>query len=56
MTVLQVRISYRNLEEMLDERSVDVDHTTVYRWVYRYAPQMDCRYADTGSGSDHDEI
>lgn len=30
-------ISYRNLEEMLDERGVDVDHTTIYRWVQHYA-------------------
>ncbi len=26
-------ISYRDLEEMLKERGVDVDHTTLYRWV-----------------------
>lgn len=36
-------ISYRNLEEMLDERGVDVDHTTIYRWVQRYAPEMEKR-------------
>ena len=36
-------ISYRNLEEMLDERGVDVDHTTVYRWVQHYAPEMEKR-------------
>jgi IS6 family transposase len=26
-------ISYRELEEMLEERGVELDHTTVYRWV-----------------------
>ena len=26
-------ISYRNLEEMMLERGVDVDHSTLYRWV-----------------------
>ena len=26
-------ISYRDLEEMTLERGVDVDHTTLYRWV-----------------------
>ncbi|MGR5096997.1 IS6 family transposase [Vibrio maritimus] len=31
-------ISYRELEEMLSERGVTVDHTTIYRWVQRYAP------------------
>jgi len=36
-------ISYRNLEEMLEERGVDVDHTTLYRWVQHYAPEMEKR-------------
>ncbi len=31
-------ISSRELEEMLGERGVPVDHTTIYRWVQRYAP------------------
>ncbi|OCA07153.1 transposase [Acinetobacter pittii] len=26
-------ISYRELQEMLAERGVNVDHTTIYRWV-----------------------
>ena len=30
-------ISYRDLEEMLTERGVEVDHTTIYRWVQYYA-------------------
>ena len=29
-------ISYRELEEMLEERGVAVDHTTIYRWVQHY--------------------
>lgn len=37
------RISYRKLEEILDERGVDVDHTTLYRWVLHYAPEMERR-------------
>lgn len=36
-------ISYRDLEEMLEERGVEVDHTTLYRWVQHYAPQMEKR-------------
>ena len=32
-------ISYRELEEMLAERGVEVDHTTLYRWTQRYAPE-----------------
>ncbi|MFD2271272.1 IS6 family transposase [Undibacterium arcticum] len=33
-------ISYRNLEEMMEERCVEVDHSTLNRWVIKYAPQM----------------
>ena len=32
-------VSYRDLEEMMEERGVDLDHTTLYRWVQRYAPE-----------------
>ncbi len=32
-------ISYRELQEMLAERGVNVDHSTIYRWVQRYAPE-----------------
>ena len=33
-------ISYRELEEMLGERGVEVDHCTIYRWVQYYAPKL----------------
>ena len=36
-------ISYRDLEEMMAERGVQVDHTTLYRWVQRYVPMMEKR-------------
>ena len=36
-------LSYRNLEEMMLERGLTVDHTTVYRWVQAYAPELDKR-------------
>ena len=35
--------SYRELQEMLAERGVNVDHTTIYRWVQRYAAEMEKR-------------
>ena len=38
-------ISYRELEEMLGERGVEVDHTTLYRWTQRYAPELEKRTA-----------
>ncbi len=40
---LRYPLSYRNLEEMMLERGLTVDHTTVYRWVQVYAPQLDKR-------------
>lgn len=36
-------VSYRDLEEMLSERGVSVDHTTIYRWVQKYGPELDKR-------------
>lgn len=34
-------LSYRNLEEMLAERGVEVDHSSVYRWVQKFTPQLE---------------
>ena len=36
-------VSYRDLETMMTERGVAVDHSTIYRWVQRYAPEMEKR-------------
>ncbi len=36
-------VSYRDLGEMLEERGVAVDHTTIYRWVQAYAPEIERR-------------
>jgi IS6 family transposase len=35
---LRYGLSYRDLEELLAERGVEVDHVTVCRWVQRFAP------------------
>jgi transposase-like protein len=32
---LRYGLSYRNVEELLAERGIEVDHVTVYRWVQR---------------------
>src|SRR5277367_3519748 len=40
---LRYSLSLRNVEELLEERGLGVDHTTVWRWVQRYAPEMDMR-------------
>ena len=36
-------VSYRNLEEMMQERGVELDHSTLNRWVLKYAPELDKR-------------
>jgi transposase, IS6 family len=36
-------LSYRDLEEMMSERGVEVDHSTPNRWVLKYAPELDKR-------------
>ncbi len=40
---LRYALSYRDLEEMMLERGLQVDYTTIYRWVQRYAPELDKR-------------
>jgi hypothetical protein len=40
---LRFALSYRDVEELMQERGVFVDHTTVFRWVQRYAPELDKR-------------
>lgn len=37
---LQFGLSYRDLEELLKERGVDVDHTSIYRWVRKFASKV----------------
>ncbi len=40
---LRFPISYRDLELMLADRGVSVDHTTVFRWIQAYAPELEKR-------------
>jgi len=40
---LHYSLSYRDLEEMMRERGLQVDHTTIYRWVQHYAPELEMR-------------
>jgi len=35
---LRYGLSYRDVEELLAERGIDVDHVTVYQWVQRFTP------------------
>jgi transposase, IS6 family len=40
---LRYPLSYRQLEEMMLERGLPVDHTTIYRWVQHDAPEIEKR-------------
>jgi transposase, IS6 family len=40
---LRFSLSYRNVEELLTERGLPADHTTVWRWVQCYAPVLNKR-------------
>src|SRR3954466_13170227 len=47
---LRFGLSYRDLEELLAERGIEVDHVTLYRWVQRFTPLLvdaasPCRHA-----------
>jgi transposase-like protein len=47
---LRFGLSYRDVEELLAERGVEVDHVTIYRWVQRFTPLLadaarPCRHA-----------
>ena len=38
--VPSIRVSYRDLEELLAERGIEVDHVTLCRWVQRFMPLL----------------
>jgi len=40
---LAYALSYRDLQEMMAERGIQVDASTIYRWVQAYAPELDRR-------------
>jgi transposase-like protein len=47
---LRFGLSFRDVEELLGERGIQVDHVTVYRWVQRFTPLLaeaarPCRHA-----------
>jgi putative transposase len=37
-------LSYRNLEEMMAERGVPIDHSNIYRWVQKFTPQLEAAF------------
>ena len=40
---LRYALPYRDLEEMMTERGLSVDDSTIFRWVQRYSPELDMR-------------
>jgi IS6 family transposase len=40
---LRYSLSLRDVEELLAERGLQADHTTIWRWVQRYSPELDQR-------------
>ena len=40
---LRYSLSLRDVEELLEERGLKADHTTVWRWVQRYTPELEQR-------------
>src|ERR1700693_3930350 len=40
---LRYSLSLRDVEELLEERGLAADHTTVWRWVQRYGPELEQR-------------
>ncbi|WP_323144913.1 IS6 family transposase [Massilia phyllosphaerae] len=42
---LRYKLSYRDLVEIMAERDLSIAHTTILRWVQRYAPEFDKRWS-----------
>ena len=40
---LRYSLSYREVQELLEERNLTLDHTTIWRWVQCYAPELEQR-------------
>ena len=43
LSYLQFPVSYRDLERLLADRGVQVDHVTLFRWTQRFAPELERR-------------
>ena len=40
---LRYSLSFRDVEELLSERGLKADHTTIWRWAQRYGPELEER-------------
>src|ERR1700719_1440544 len=50
---LRFTLSYRDVEELLAERGLDVSYETVRRWVLKFGPALACRTAAASSAARH---
>jgi IS6 family transposase len=50
---LRYSLSLRDVEELLEERCLEADHTTVWRWVQRYGPELEQRHLKPTNKSWH---
>jgi len=41
---LRYSLSYRDIEELMKERGVELDHATVQRWVVKYTPLLETKF------------
>jgi IS6 family transposase len=48
---LRFGLSFRDVEELLAERGIEVDHVSVYRWVQRFTPLLVEAARPTGTPS-----
>jgi len=37
-------LSYRQVEELMQERGVSIDHATINRWVLKYSPPLEAAF------------
>ena len=47
---LRFKLSLRDLVEMMAERGLSLAHTTIMRWVWRYAPEFEKRWKRFAQG------
>ncbi len=41
---MRYSLSYRDIEELMRERGVEIDHVTVQRWVVKYTPTLEAEF------------
>ncbi len=41
---LRYPVNYRQLEEIMKERGIEVDHSSINRWVLKFTPQLESNY------------